>query len=437
MFKATSHRFARLFRDRKSGRFLSCPIIFYTKTWSFFHLNMPSSSSPLLDVLSNACLAHLITGFTYVLIPPSRLMRYPFFLIILVFIHRAVISTRPINGIGDQISTYLCGFALYAHYYLIVIREIAPPVTSSLEQLSNVAAFYFSPRRKLSAGRIPSFSASDPKYVPSRLAFIFAGIRRLLFAFAFIHFQRNYSLNTIASDYGPPRDRLLSRILTFSVQNPNDKISVIECIIRVYITLTVLAMEYNIHNLVHTSASIIGVGLLRHSPSQWPPIYGPLKEAYTVRRFYGIFYHSLMRNAFVGNAAWLVDPVLFWGSHSTITNRVISPRKSFVRKWLINLVALAICGMMHSVALSTADGCPPGYFQMRYYLYILVGMLVEDSMFWLFKQLRPRPLHQDRIGFCLRFCGYLWVFLFHFWMIPNSLYPNLFCEVELQLETAI
>jgi hypothetical protein len=390
---------------------------------------MPSLSSSLLDVLSNACLAHLIAGFTYVLIPPSRLMRYPFFLIILVFVHRAVISTRPIDGIGNQISTYLCGFALYAHYYLIVIREIAPPAASSLEQLSNVVACYFSPRRKLSAGRIPSFSASDPKYVPSRLAFLFAGIRRLLFAFAFIYFRRNYSLNTLASDYGPPHDRLLSRVLTFSVQNPDDKISVIECIIRVYITLSVLAMEYNLHNLVHTSASIIGVGLLRHSPSQWPPIYGPLKEAYTVRRFYGIFYHSLMRNAFVGNAAWLVDSVLFWGSHST--DGVISPRKSFVRKWLINLVALVICGIMHSVALSTVDGCPRDS-QMRYYLFILIGMLAEDSMFWLFKQLRPRHLHRERIGFCLRFCGYLWVFLFHFWMIPNSLYPNLFCEVKLQ-----
>ena len=393
---------------------------------------MPSSSSPLLDVLSNACLAHLITGFTYVLIPPSRLMRYPFFLIILVFIHRAVISTRPINGIGDQISTYLCGFALYAHYYLIVIREIAPPVTSSLEQLSNVAAFYFSPRRKLSAGRIPSFSASDPKYVPSRLAFIFAGIRRLLFAFAFIHFQRNYSLNTIASDYGPPRDRLLSRILTFSVQNPNDKISVIECIIRVYITLTVLAMEYNIHNLVHTSASIIGVGLLRHSPSQWPPIYGPLKEAYTVRRFYGIFYHNIMRNAFIGNAAWIVDSFLLWVSHSTIISRIISSCIRDIRRGLINLVALVICGIMHSVAIFTIDSCPRDS-QMRYYFYIFIGMLTEDSIFWLFKRLHLRHLHRDRIGVYLRFWGYLWVFLFHCWMIPNSLYPDIYCDMMLRI----
>jgi membrane bound O-acyltransferase family protein len=394
---------------------------------------MPFSSSIILAVLSNACLAHLITAFAWALVPPSRLMRYPFFLITLVFVHRTIISTRAIRGFGDQISTYLCGCALYSHYYLIVIRETAPPANTSLERISNVAAFYFSPRRYLLASRIPSFSASDPNYVPSRQAFLFAGIRRVLVGLAVIYFQRNYSLNTHVSDYGPPHDRLLSRllsrILTFSLQNPDDnKITVRECVIRANTALTTLIAEYNLHNLVHTSASIVGVGLLWHPPSQWRPIYGPLKEAYTVRRFYGIFYHSLMRNAFIGNAAWIVDSILLWVSHSTVVSRIISSRKSDIRRWLINLVALVICGIMHSAAIATVNGCPRGA-QMRYYLYIFIGMFVEDSMFWLFKQLRLKHLRWDTIGLYLRFGGYLWVFLFHCWMMPNSLYPDIYCDM--------
>ena len=356
-------------------------------------------------------------------------MRYPFFLITLVFVQRTITSTRAIRSFGDQISTYLCGFALYSHYYLIVIRETAPPAHSSLERLSNVAAFYFSPRRYLPASRIPSFSASDPSYVPSRQAFLFAGIRRVLVGLAVIYFQRNYILNTYVSDYGPPHDRLLSRLLTFSLQNPDDnKITVRECVIRADTALTTLVAEYNLHNIVHTSASIIGVGLLCHSPSQWRPIYGPLKEAYTIRRFYGIFYHSLMRTAFIGNAAWIVDSILLGISHSTIISRIISSRKSDLRRWLINLVALVICGIMHSVAIATVNGCPRDT-QMRYYLYIFIGMLVEDSMFWLFKRLRRRHLRWDRTGLGLRFGGYLWVFLFHCWMIPNSLYPDIYCGI--------
>jgi membrane bound O-acyltransferase family protein len=388
---------------------------------------MPLSSSIILAVLSNACLAHLITAFAWALIPPSRLMRYPFFLITLVFVQRTITSTRAIRSFGDQISTYLCGFALYSHYYLIVIRETASPAHSSLERLSNVAAFYFSPRRYLPASRIPSFSASDPSYVPSRQAFLFAGIRRVLVGLAVIYFQRNYILNTYVSDYGPPHDRLLSRLLTFSLQSPDDnKITVRECVIRADTALTTLVAEYNLHNIVHTSASIIGVGLLCHSPSQWRPIYGPLKEAYTIRRFYGIFYHSLMRTAFIGNAAWIVDSILLGISHSTIISRIISSCKSDLRRWFINLVALVICGIMHSVAIATVNGCPRDS-QMRYYLYVFIGMLAEDSMFWLFKRLCRRHLRWDRTGLGLRFGGYLWVFLFHCWMIPNSLYPDIYC----------
>jgi hypothetical protein len=264
--------------------------------------------------------------------------------------------------------------------------------------------------------------------VPSRQAFLFAGIRRVLVGLAVIYFQRNYTLNTYVSDYGPPHDRLLSRLLTFSLQSPDDnKITARECIIRADTALTTLVAEYNLHNLVHTSASIIGVGLLRHSPSQWRPIYGPLKEAYTIRRFYGIFYHSLMRTAFIGNAAWIVDSILLGISHSTIISRIISSRKGDLRKWLINLVALVICGIMHSVAIATVNGCPCDA-QMRYYLYIFIGMLAEDSMFWLFKQLRRRHLRWDKTGLGLRFGGYLWVFLFHCWMIPNSLYPDMYCS---------
>ena len=340
---------------------------------------MPFSSSIILAILSNAFLAHLSATFVWALIPPSRLMRYPFVLIILVFVHRTIINAREIHGSGHQISTYICGFALYSHYYLIVTRETAPPANSSLERLSNVGVFFFSPRRNLPAARIPSFSASDPNYVPSRQVFLFTGIIRVLLALVYLCIQRNYMLNIYDSDYGSPHDRLLSRLLTFSLQN-NNKITARECVIRVYVALTTLTGEYSLHNIVHTSASLIGVGLLYHSPSQWRPLYGPLKEAYTIRRFYGIFYHTLMRNAFIGNAAWIVDSVLLWISHSTVINRIMLSCEGHIWRWLINFVTLAICGIMHSVAISSDDGCPHDA-QARYYLFIFIGMLLNVLAF--------------------------------------------------------
>jgi hypothetical protein len=388
---------------------------------------MPITSSIILAIISNGCLAHLIGAFVWLFVPRSRLMRYPFFLILIVFVHRTIISARTIRGLGDQICTYMCGYVLHSHYILIVSRETSPPAKSSLGQFSNVATLWFSPRKHLSVSRIPSFSESDSNYVPSRLVFIFTRIKKVLVGLAIVYFQRNYRVKASASDYGPPHDRLLSRLLTFSHQNHDDnKITVRECKIRAFVTLTILLAEYNVHTLVHNSASIIGVSLLRQSPSQWRPIYGPLKEAYTIRRFYGIFYHNLMRNAFTGNAAWIVDSLLLWVSHSTVMSKIISSRKSDIRRWLINIVALVICGIMHSAAIATVNGCPRDG-QMRYYLYIFLGILVEDSMFWVVERLHLRHLYWDRVGSYLRFLGYLWVFLFHCWMIPNSLYQTMYC----------
>jgi hypothetical protein len=96
----------------------------------------------------------------------------------------------------------------------------------------------------------------------------------VLVGLAIVYFQRSYMVKAYAFDYGPPHDRFLSRLLAFSHQNHGDnKVAARECKIRAFITLTVLIAEYNIHALVHTLASIIGVGLLRQSPSQWRPVY--------------------------------------------------------------------------------------------------------------------------------------------------------------------
>ncbi|KAK3338685.1 membrane bound O-acyl transferase family-domain-containing protein, partial [Lasiosphaeria hispida] len=47
----------------------------------------------------------------------------------------------------------------------------------------------------------------------------------------------------------------------------------------------------------HDFFSVIFICILRwDEPHEWPPLFGSLSEAYSLRRFWGVFWHSLNRS---------------------------------------------------------------------------------------------------------------------------------------------
>ena len=58
-----------------------------------------------------------------------------------------------------------------------------------------------------------------------------------------------------------------------------------EAIIRIYIYLTSTFIPYIVLRLCHSIASIVAV-LSGDQPSNWPPLFGSIGEAYTIRNFY-------------------------------------------------------------------------------------------------------------------------------------------------------
>jgi len=104
-----------------------------------------------------------------------------------------------------------------------------------------------------------------------------------------------------------------------------------------------LAMPSLLLIALHSVCAVVTVGLFNASPASWPPLYSSPLEAYTLRRFYGHFWHHLMRKAFIMNAA-------------AITTSVLRLRKNTVGlRVCVVMLSFAISGLMH-----TASGWLPG-----------------------------------------------------------------------------
>lgn len=93
--------------------------------------------------------------------------------------------------------------------------------------------------------------------------------------FGIIWLIEHYQLNITPQDFEVPSG-FLHCITTVSAR---------EMIIRVYIYLTAVAVPYCTLTLAHNLAAILTI-FCGDVPAKWPPLFGSIGDAYTVRRFW-------------------------------------------------------------------------------------------------------------------------------------------------------
>ncbi|EXJ56362.1 uncharacterized protein A1O5_12629 [Cladophialophora psammophila CBS 110553] len=368
-------------------------------------------------------------------------------LVIVILVRQCLLTIDEPSDVGELFRLYMCGYALYANEFLLLKKLTVPALPSTPQRLLSGLKLLFSPRLYVSRKAIPPFDSKEPNYVPTRSKFLCRQAIRIAWMVATYYciFHR-YSLRILVTDYARPREHLLRRL---------PQVSGRETIVRVYTAFKEHFRNYLLMSLGHSTTSLVGVFLFQDDPADWPPLYGSLKDAYTVRRYYSHFWHRVMRTAFVSNAKFLLFNLLR-----------VSP-SAIASRYLVSITALAISGTMHSVAFSTSWRCA-SLRPLWYYLSIASAILVEDlvqlgyrkSMASLSgKDTTPRanesgtravsklPFHhakgkylvgsEDGLGSSLkgdrpspawRYLGYLWVISFECWAIPRTVYPQLICN---------
>ncbi|CAI6335774.1 unnamed protein product [Periconia digitata] len=224
-----------------------------------------------------------------------------------------------------------------------------------------------------------------------------------------------------ADDFSPQRRALLRRVLTL---NPVTPVTLRELHIRAWMSVEWIWFSYLKLNTYNVVASIIFVAILRFdSPEEWPPLFGSPLEAYSIQRFWGKFWHPLLRHPCAASGRLISRKVFRF-----------HPRSRYEKTWLA-FWTFFISGVNHAIA-ARAIGCGGTLadsirFRMSNFaagaMETIIGPVLEQVIL----------VHQDRaFGRVLvsrsarKIFGYTWVFAVFFWIKPQERYAKLYANLE-------
>jgi hypothetical protein len=274
---------------------------------------------------------------------------------------------------------------------------------------------------------LPPFSHDAPKYISSKLSFL---LSRTLIIF------RYFALLTILSiieneayypylqegDYNPDKEYLFRRL--FDVKKR-------ELLIRLYLPILAFATQYATLSLYDALLSLIAVAAGGDQPGHWPPLFGDIRDAYSLRkswrfvanisfppwsslsislrlylprctstdrmRLYSMFWNSTLRTSFVSHASLI--------TYSTLR----MPRGTHVARLTVTALVFLISALMHAIPLKLLGGACAAFPVIHWYFLVAVGITVEDLVVGTVKYL---GLDDGRVGSgeerCWTRLGYVW-----------------------------
>lgn len=181
----------------------------------------------------------------------------------------------------------------------------------------------------------------------------------------------------------------------------------------------------------HALLSLLAVAVLRvDEPADWPPLFGDLREAYTVRRFWGKVWHKLLLRPYVGAGLWA-------------SARAPLGRGSAVSKLLVAFIVFFLSGCAHAAAAWQLDDCGTWTLDIGWFLANFAVVTFEVGASGVLRWVAVRSGYGRgwanlgaRYPLAARVLGYVWVFAFLFWSVPKWQYPKVRCAIMREVERA-
>ena len=173
--------------------------------------------------------------------------------------------------------------------------------------------------------------------------------------------------------------------------------------------------------LGHTICALVAVGFLDSPLQGWPPLFGDITEAYTLRRWYSHFWHKAMRKAFTIHAVVVTEKISGLRKH-TIAGRSI-----------IVLLSFFFSGVMHTVTGWQTGPCANHFAPLRAFMLFGVFILLEQAVISAYFVVHEKigiPWTKAEIVFWRAF-GYFWVVFFIMEFTVSSAYSQLRCTMAL------
>lgn len=158
-----------------------------------------------------------------------------------------------------------------------------------------------------------------------------------------------------------------------------------------------------VHTL-HTVLAILFVVFLPvDHPDDWPPLFGNPMQAYSLRRFWGVFWHK------IASPSQSMYGQVF--SRRILRLRFgIAAEKAFIAFWVF-----AFSGVAHCFANLKAEPHLDPFLDLRFLLLNFIGGFVESLVI----RAIPRCVKHRVPAVVRRLLGYAWVYFFFYCTVPS------------------
>ncbi|KAL8801837.1 MAG: hypothetical protein Q9182_004187, partial [Xanthomendoza sp. 2 TL-2023] len=254
---------------------------------------------------------------------------------------------------------------------------------------------------------VPKFYPTDknPKRLPTKAQFLRYAALRCLVSFCVLDvigwMGRDGSMNAV--HFASERIPLFTRWQHITAE---------ELMLRLVCSILHWVVAFCVLQGLYYGAAVVVVGFLGWGKiERWPPLFNRITYCWSIRRFWGYFWHQGTRQKFVAPAYLLTFSALRI-QHDTILARYTVLTLTFV-----------ISGIFHQLA-DVANGVP--WWQGKavpFFAMQAVGIVLEDTVQGIYRWVYGRKRTDARpVGWKLGF-GCCWVLVWLFWTTPLWAYP--------------
>ncbi|KAM0794859.1 membrane bound O-acyl transferase family-domain-containing protein [Usnea florida] len=249
------------------------------------------------------------------------------------------------------------------------------------------------------AQNVAPFAPHNPDYIPSRPSIVARRTLIILASLILRAMNLKVVLSIDPSYYAPSREPFLTRLTMVTRE---------EMAVRLTLAAAYWVDLYCMLQVMVGASSIVAAFVKPGETSKLRPWFGSLAHAYTVRGFWGKFWHQKFRNDFQGPAKFLTHNILHL------------KRGSLPARYSTLSFVFFISGLVH-FASDLGRNMPPSHSgALRFFCTCALGIMLEDAVQAVYRRLVG---HGGGLG--TRIAGYVWTGTFLGWATPCWGYPQL------------
>ncbi|KAL1961854.1 hypothetical protein VTN77DRAFT_978 [Rasamsonia byssochlamydoides] len=252
---------------------------------------------------------------------------------------------------------------------------------------------------------VPRFSNNDPSYVPSRVWFLQKTALTIFLCYLGLDLTNSNADPELNLKYFTTGHIPLFRRL--------HDVSADEILMRTVAAIAAAVSLTSVQRGTYCIVAFLSVLLNLSEPQDWPPFYGSLLEAYSLRKFWSRFWHQTNTHKLSSISNFLVHDVF----------RL--PRGTLVARYARVMAAFAVSAAMHVLIDIAAGISIHNSGALTFFCTQILGIVVEDLGVGAYRYLlgrdgtRPPALAEKLVGFA-------WVGAFLVWSAPVYLYPMMY-----------